>query len=138
MKIVLPQKRKKISLAACLVVCLHKTQNVAYDSARNAHNKAQRNAENNKFYKNRAARVSLFDEPDFKISCCKSRKKMAEHKQMSGFKRPVQNKVNQMIEKSGKHTPPWTCKKTECHDKNRVAKKRQMVYPGHKVADKVI
>ena len=63
---------------------------------------------------------------------------MAEHKQMSGFKRPVQNKVNQMVEKSGKHSPPWPCKKTERHDKNRVAKKRQMVYPGHKVADKVI
>ena len=138
MKIVLPQKRKEIGLAACLVVRFHKTQNVAYNSARNAHDKAQHNAENNKFYKNRAARVSLFDEPDFKISCCKSRKKMAEHKQMSGFERPVQNKVNQMIEKSSKHSPPRTCKKTERHDKNRVAKKRQMVYPGHKVANKVI
>lgn len=138
MKIVLPQKRKEIGLAACLVVCLHKTQNVAYNSARNAHDKAQHNAENNQFYKNRTARVSLFDEPDFKISRCKSRKKMAEHKQMSGFERPVQNKVNQMIEKSSKHSPPRTCKKTERHDKNRVAKKRQMVYPGHKVADKVI
>lgn len=138
MEAVFPQKRKKISLTACLVVNLHKTQNIAYDSARNAHDKAQHNAEGNQFYKNRTARVGLFDEPDFKISRCKSRKKMTEHKQMSGFKRPVQNKVNQVVKKSGKHSPPWTCKKTECHDKNRVTEKRQMVYPGHKVADKVI
>ena len=138
MKIVLPQKRKEIGLAACLVVRFHKTQNVAYNSARNAHDKAQRNAESNQFYKNRAPRVGLFDEPDFKISCCKSRKKMAEHKQMSGFKRPVQHKINQVVKKSGKHSPPWTCKKTERHDKNRVTEKRQMIYPGHKVADNVI
>lgn len=44
MEAVFPQKRKKISLTACLVVNLHKTQNIAYDSARNAHDKAQHNA----------------------------------------------------------------------------------------------
>jgi len=63
---------------------------------------------------------------------------MTEYEQMSEFKSPVQAEIDQMVEKSCERSPPRTGKKTERHNENCIAEKRQMVYPRHKVADDVI
>jgi len=73
-----------------------------------------------------------------KYPAVRAARKWQSIKRCPSFHSVVQGKINQVIEKACEHSPPGACKKTKCHDENRVAEKRQLVDPGHKVANKVI